>query len=231
MTQNIILMISLVGIVMRIVRRKTTAAEWFLLGFVALNIVLIQLQMFVGENCKLVWILRYHQAALTLLYGWAAWTVVEAVRSTGGRLRKGIVALAVAWIVSTGATSLWRIVKHEFVESKRNSQMLAAHWAAEIIGKDWRGPERDERHFFTVQEYHPRRRPIIHSLGAYLPYVTKGRWYSLSPDVRRHEKPDYAFLPDGSKPPDGMICIAEKTYTEKKRRFRLYRANAAANDK
>lgn len=231
MTQVLCFFVALAGVLWRICSRRMSALEWLVLLFVAVNIFLVQVQMFVGENGKFVWILRYHQAALTLLYGWAAWFVVEAVRSTGGWRRKGIVALAAVWLVATGATSLWRIVKHEFVESKRNARMLAAHWAEEIISRDWDGPKADEEHFFTVQEYHPRRRPIIQSPGAYLPYIAKGRWYSLSSDVRKHEKPDYAFVADGGKPPVGMICIAEKSFTGKNRRFRLYRAKRGNNGK
>ena len=223
MTQILVLLVALAAVVWRAFIRKMTVAEWSLVAFVGLNIFIVQLQMFVGENGKLVWILRYHQAALALLYGWAAWTVVESVKASTGWLRKGIVCVAVLWLASAGGTVLWRIVKHSFVESRRNSQMLAAQWAADVIEKDWNGPKADRERFFTIQEYHPRRRPVVFSRGAYLPYISGGRWYSLSPDVRRHETPDYAFLSAGERVPGGMVCIAEKTYGKKKRVFRIYR--------
>lgn len=223
MTQLLILALSLIGVAIRLRTRRLTQVEWALLLFVVINIFLVQLQMFVGENGKLVWILRYHQAALTFLYGWAAWSVVEAAKRARGWVRVSVVGVAALWLVATGGTSLWRIVKHSFVESKRNAQMLAAHWAACVIAEDWDGPKLDKEHFFTIQEYHPSRRPIILSVGGYMPYITKGRWYSLSSDVRKYEKPDYAFLPEGVKVPPGMKCIAEKSYGKKKRKFRIFR--------
>lgn len=225
MTQILVLLVSLAGVVIRVCMRRMTAREWWLILFVAVNIFLVQLQMFVGENGKLVWILRYHQAALTLLYGWAAWTVVESVKLSRGRLRKAIVGGAALWLVATGGTSMWRIVKHEFTESRRNAQMQAARWATEVMENDWKGPATDKKRFFTVQEYHPSRRPIVFSAGAYLPNISGGRWYSLSSDVRRHEKPDYALLPEGVNAPAGMTLMAEKSFGEKKRVFCLYRSS------
>ena len=176
MTQILVLLVALIGVIWRSCSHRISAREWWVIGFVALNIFLVQLQMFVGENGKLTWILRYHQAALTLLYGWAAWSAVSLTRALTGRWRMCAIYAGVLWLVATGGTSMWRIVKHRFVESKRNAQLCAAEWAAEIIRKDWKGPLLDEDRFFTVQDYHPRLRPIIHSAGAVLPQKVNGRW-------------------------------------------------------
>lgn len=223
MTQNIVLLVALIGVICRSYSHRISAREWWILGFIALNIFLVQLQMFVGENGNLNWILRYHQAILTILYGWAAWSVVSLIRALDGRWRICAICAGSFWLVATGGTSIWRIMKHEFVESKRNAQMRAAEWAAEIIRKDWKGPLVDKERFFTVQEYHPRLRPIIHSPGALLVQKVNGRWYSLAPAIRQHEKPDYALLPEGEKPLNGMKLLAKKTFGQKRNRtFCLY---------
>ena len=231
MTQILVLLTALAGVVIRIRQRKTTPREWWLLGFAAVNIFLVQLQMFVGENGKLVWILRYHQAALTFLYGWAAWTAVSLIRALNGGWKRCAICAVCLWFAGAGGSSLWRIVKHEFTESSRNARTRAAEWAAEIIAKDWKGPRVDSERFFTVQEYHPRLRPIVHSVGAQLPYLIGGRWYSLAQDVRRHEKPDYALLPESEKAPRGMKLIAKKSFGRKKRTFLLYRSGGTGYDK
>jgi hypothetical protein len=226
MTQNIILFVALVGVIYRVCSRQIIAREWWIIGFVSLNIFLVQLQMFVGEKGNLTWILRYHQAALTLLYGWAAWTVVALARALTSRWRMCVVYAGVFWLAATGGTSMWRIVKHRFVDSRRNAQLCAAEWAAEIIRKDWKGPLLDEERFFTIQDYHPRLRPIIHTAGAVLVQKVNGRWYSLAPDIRRHEKPDYAFCLEGEKTFKGMKLLAKKTFGKKKKRtFFLYCAD------
>lgn len=223
MTQILVLLVASIGVIWRSCSHRISAREWLLLGFVALNIFLVQLQMFVGENGKLNWILRYHQAALTFLYGWAAWTAVSLVRALNGHWRVCAICAGSIWLAAAGGTSMWRIMKHRFVESKRNAQMLAAEWAAEIIRQDWKGPLVDKERFFTVQEYHSRLRPIIHSPGALLVQKANGRWYSHAPDIQKHEKPDYALLPEGTKPPKGMKLFAKKTFGNKKRRtFCLY---------
>lgn len=224
MTQIIVLLVGLIGVAWRARTRRMAAQEWWIMGFVAASIFLVQLQMFVGENGKIQWILRYHQAVLTVLYGWAAWTVAEVVKAAPARWRKMAVFVFAAWFVSAGGTSLWRIVKHEFAGSSRNARNEAAKWAAELIEKDWQGPKADSERFFTVQEYHPRLRPVIQSIGARLPWLAKGRWYSLSRDVRKHEKPDYAFLPGHVDPPKGMELLAEKSFGKKQRKFRLFRS-------
>ncbi len=226
MTQNLVLAVALIGVVRRFYSRCMSAREWWILVFVALNIFLVQLQMFVGEKGNLTWILRYHQAALTFLYGWAAWSAVALIRALSGRSKIGVICVGALWLVATGGTSMWRIIKHQFVESKRNAQMRAAEWAAEIIRNDWEGPLIDEERFFTVQEYHPRLRPIIHSSGAFLSHKVNGRWYSVAPDIRRHEKPDYALWPEEVKPLKGMKLLAKKTFGKKKKRtFCLYCAS------
>lgn len=230
MTQNIIFVVALFGALWRLWTRRMTRPEWCVLALVAVSVLLVQLQMYVGEQGKLQWILRYHQASLTLLYGWAAWTAAELIRVLSGRRRALTVGVVALWLVSTGGTSLWRIVKHHFAGSRRNAWNEAAVWAAGRIAEDWKGPRVDEERFFTVQEYHPRLRPIIHSMGARLPWLAKGRWYSLSPDVRRHEKPDYAFLPASialKRPPSGMTEIDSAVFGKKKIRFILYRKNGA----
>jgi hypothetical protein len=140
MTQNLVLAVALIGVVLRFYSRRMSAREWWILVFVALNIFLVQLQMFVGEKGNLTWILRYHQAALTILYGWTAWAVIALIRALSGRWRIGVICAGALWLVATGGTSMWRIMKHQFVESKRNAQMRAAEWAAEIIRNDWKGP-------------------------------------------------------------------------------------------
>lgn len=231
MTQILVLFVALAGVVIRVCTRRMTAREWWIIFFVALNVFLVQLQMFVGEDGKMAWILRYHQAALTLLYGWAAWTVVELFNLSKGWARRGIVCAISLWLMGAGGTALWRIVKHEFTESKRNARMLSAEWAEAVIRKDWKGPIRDKECFFTVQEYHPSRRPIIQSVGAYLPNIVGGRWYWRAPDIRRHEKPDYAFLPKGVKVPPGMRLLAEKSFGKKKRVFCVYRAPKVVHDR
>lgn len=226
MTQNLVLAVALIGVVHRFYSRRMSAREWWILAFVALNIFLVQLQMYVGEKGNLTWILRYHQAALTLLYGWAAWSAVALIRALSGRWRIGVICVGALWLVATGGTSMWRIIKHQFVESKRNAQMLAAEWAAEIIRNDWKGPLIDEERFFTVQGYHPRLRPIIHSPGALLVQKVNGRWYSLAPAIRKYEKPDYALLSEGVQPFKGMKLLAKKTFGKKKKRtFCLYCAD------
>ena len=226
MTQNLVLAVALIGVVHRFYSRCMSAREWWILVFVALNIFLVQLQMFVGEKGNLTWILRYHQAALTFLYGWAAWSAVALIRALSGRSKIGVICVGALWLVATGGTSMWRIIKHQFVESKRNAQMRAAEWAAEIIRNDWKGPLIDEERFFTVQGYHPRLRPIIHSSGAFLSHKVNGRWYSVAPDIRRHEKHDYALWPEEVKPLKGMKLLAKKTFGKKKKRtFCLYCAS------
>lgn len=223
MTQNLVLLVAAFGVIQRIIMRRICAHEWWLIVFVVLNIFLVQLQMFVGEHGNLTWILRYHQAALTLLYGWTAWSVVALIRALKGRWRFCAIYAGWLWLIATGGTSLWRIVKHEFVESKRNAQLRAAEWAAELIRKDWKGPRIDKERFFTIQGYHSRLRPIIHSPGALLVQKVGGRWYSLAPAIRRHEKPDYALLAEGVKPLSGMKLLARKTIGDKKKRtFCLY---------
>lgn len=224
MTQYLVLLAAGVSIAAKAKMRRMTLPEWMLAGFVVLNIFLVQLQMFVGENGKLEWILRYHQASLTLLYGWAAWGAIELIRFLDGRKRILAVVATALWLVSTGGTSLWRIVKHDFVQSRRAARAQAEEWALDAIRRDWKGPARDEKRFFTVQEYHPSSRPIICSEGARLPYLAKGRWYSKAKDVRRHEKPDYALLPKGVRPPGRMRLMSERSFGRKQYRFCLYRA-------
>ncbi|MBR4939144.1 MAG: hypothetical protein IKZ22_09765, partial [Kiritimatiellae bacterium] len=71
-----------------------------------------------------------------------------------------------------------------------------------------------------------------HSIGAQLPYMIGGRWYyQQTPDIRRHEKPDYALLPEGGKAPRGMKIIAKKSFGRKKRVYLLYRSAGAGYDK
>ena len=225
MTQNLVLLLGFAAIVWRIRLRRMTAVEWGLIAFVAANIFLVQLQMFVGEKGKLVWIVRYHQAAIVLLYGWAAWGVVELTDRLAGKWKIVPMVLAGAWLAATGGTSLWRIAKQAFVDSNRSARARAAEWAASLIKEDWQGPVRDEGRFFTVQGYHSSRRPIILSDGAYLPDLIKGRWYSIAPAIRRYEHPDYALLPSDRKAPKGMSRLAETEIGKKKRKFTLYRAN------
>ena len=52
MTQLLILALSFIGVAIRLRTRRLTQVEWALLLFVAINIFLVQLQMFVGENGK-----------------------------------------------------------------------------------------------------------------------------------------------------------------------------------
>lgn len=225
MTQSLILLLGFAAIVWRIRLRRMTAVEWGLIAFVAANIFLVQLQMFVGENGKLVWIVRYHQAAIVLLYGWAAWGIVELTDRLAGKWKILPMAFAGVWLAATGGTSLWRIAKQAFVDSNRSARARAAEWAAALISEDWKGQPRDEGRFFTAQEYHSSRRPIVLSDGAYLPNLVKGRWYySIASDIRRHEKPDYALLPSDCKAPKGMSKLAETEIGKKKRKFILYRA-------
>ena len=232
MTQILVLLVALIGVIWRSCSHRVSSREWWVLGFVALNIFLVQLQMFVGENGNLTWILRYHQAALTLLYGWAAWSAVSLIRALNGRWRIFAICAGSIWLVAAGGTSMWRIAKHRFVESKRNAQLCAAEWAAEIIRNNWKGPLIDEERFFTIQDYHPRLRPIVHSGGAVLAQKVNGRWYSLASDIRRHEKPDYALWPEGEKPLKGMKVLAKKTFGKKKKRtFFLYGAGKKDFDK
>ena len=139
MTQNIIFVLAFLAVVWRICTRKMTNVEWWLLAFVVMSIFLVQLQMFIGEDGKLSWILRYHQAALVFLYGWAAWGVVSLADRLSGKWRMGFVVVVGAWIVGTGGTSLWRIAKQAFVDSSRSARARAAEWAAEIIQKDLLG--------------------------------------------------------------------------------------------
>jgi hypothetical protein len=90
----------------------------------------------------------------------------------------------------------------------------------------------DEEGFLTSQDYHPRLRPLVHSGGAVLAQKVNGRWYSLAPDIRRHEKPDYALWPEGEKPLKGMKVLAKKTFGKKKKRtFFLYGAGKKDFDK
>ena len=180
--------------------------------------------MFVGEKGNLTWILRYHQAALVLLYGWTAWGAISLIDRLSGKWRFLAVFAVALWLIATGGTSLWRICKQAFVDSNRSARARSAQWAAKLIKEDWKGPARDRGRFFTVQGYHSSRRPIILSDGAYLPNLLRGRWYSLSPDIRRYERPDYALLPEGRKPPKEMTLMAETEIGRKKRRFFLYRA-------
>jgi hypothetical protein len=221
MTQNLILILAFAAVVWRICLRRMTAVEWGLLAFVAGNIFLVQLQMFVGEDGKITWILRYHQAAVVLLYGWAAWGVVALVDRLSGRWRLAAVTAVALWLIATGGTSLWRIAKQAFVDSSRSARARSAQWAVKLIKADWKGPLRDSGRFFTVQGYHSSRRPIILSDGAYLPNLLRGRWYSLAPDIRRYERPDYALLPDGRQSPGGMDPMAEVEIGKKKRKFIL----------
>ena len=224
MTQNLILILAFAAVVWRIYLRKMTALEWCLLIFVAGNIFLVQLQMFVGEKGNITWILRYHQAALVLLYGWTAWGAVTLIDRLSGKWRLAAVSAVALWLVATGGTSLWRIAKQAFVDSNRSARARSAQWAAKLIKEDWKGPARDRGRFFTVQGYHSSRRPIILADGAYLSNLLRGRWYSPAPAIRRHEKPDYALLPDGREPPKGMALMAETEIGRKKRKFLLYRA-------
>ena len=225
MTQNLILILAFASVVWRFYQRKMSVAEWCLMAFVGVNIFLVQLQMFVGERGNITWILRYHQAALVLLYGWAAWGVVALIDRLSGKLRFTVALAAWLWIVATGGTSLWRIAKQAFVDSNRSARARSAHWAAELIKEDWKGPARDKGRFFTVQGYHSSRRPIILADGAYLSDLIGGRWYSPAPAIRRYEKPDYALLPADRVAPEGMSVMAEKEIGKKKRRFILYRAD------
>lgn len=224
MTQIIVLVLALGAVAWRIRTKKLTIVEWCLIAFVVLNVILVQLQMFVGEKGKLSWILRYHQAALVFLYGWAAWGVVALLDCLSGWRRIALALVAGAWIAGGGGTSLWRIAKHGFVESNRNARARAAEWAAEIVQKDFTGPKRDAERFFTLQEYHPSCRPIILSEGAYLVSLLGGRWVSTSHDIRRHERPDYALQPKGLPAPKQMALLAETEIGRKKRGFSLYRA-------
>jgi hypothetical protein len=48
MTQNIILFVALVGVIYRVCSRQIIAREWWIIGFVSLNICLVPWQMFVG---------------------------------------------------------------------------------------------------------------------------------------------------------------------------------------
>ena len=224
MTQNLILILAFAAVAWRIYLRKMTRLEWCLLVFVAVNVFLVQLQMFVGEKGNLTWILRYHQAALVLLYGWTAWGAISLIDRLSGKWRFLAVSAVALWLIATGGTSLWRICKQAFVDSNRSARARSAQWAAKLIKEDWKGPARDRGRFFTVQGYHSSRRPIILSDGAYLPNLLRGRWYSLSPDIRRYERPDYALLPEGRRPPKEMTLMAETEIGRKKRRFFLYRA-------
>jgi hypothetical protein len=87
MTQNLILILAFASVVWRFYQRKMSATEWCLMAFVGVNIFLVQLQMFVGERGNITWILRYHQAALVLLYGWTAWGVVALIDRLSGKWR------------------------------------------------------------------------------------------------------------------------------------------------
>lgn len=224
MTQILVLLVALAAVVWRAFIRKMTVAEWSLVAFVGLNIFIVQLQMFVGENGKLDWILRYHQAAIVFLYGWAAWGVVSLADRLPGRWRTAMFLLAGLWFAGSAGTSLWRIAKQEFVDSNRSARARAAEWAAEIVRKDYDGPALDAGRFFTLQDYHSSRRPIILSDGAYLVTLLGGRWVTTSPDIKRHERPDYALLPKDRPPPKGMEILAETEIGKKKRSFVLYRA-------
>ena len=225
MTQNIIFVLAFLAVVWRICTRKMTNVEWWLVAFVVMSIFLVQLQMFIGEDGKLSWILRYHQAALVFLYGWAAWGVVSLADRLSGKWRMGFVVVVGAWIVGTGGTSLWRIAKQAFVDSSRSARARAAEWAAEIIQKDFSGPLRDKERFFTLQEYHPSNRPIILADGAYLVSLVGGRWVSTSRDIHRYEHPDYALLTKEESAPTQMTPVAETEIGKKKRGFVLYRAD------
>lgn len=225
MTQNLILIFAFAAVAWRIYLRKMTQLEWCLLVFVAVNVFLVQLQMFVGEKGNLTWILRYHQAVLVLLYGWTAWGAISLIDRLSGKWRFLAVFAVALWLIATGGTSLWRIAKQAFVDSSRSARARAAEWAAEIIQKDFSGPLRDKERFFTLQEYHPSNRPIILADGAYLVSLVDGRWVSTSRDIHRYEHPDYALLTKEESAPTQMTLVAETEIGKKKRGFVLYRAD------
>jgi len=223
MTQILILCLGSAAFAARLRQKKVLVLEWGLLLFVAANIVLVQAQMFFGEKGKIAWYLRYHQAALTLLYGWTAWGAMALIRSLKGKWRYGFICILAIWFTATGGTSLWRIVKQKYVDSSRSARAKAAEWAAQIIKEDWTGPAEDKTRFFTISDYHPRARPIVAAAGALPAYLAKGRWLSLSPVIRAHESPDYALWPIDAPEPKGMVKIGEQAFGRKNRRFVLYK--------
>lgn len=204
--------------VYRIRRKMFTKGEAVLWGLFLLNVVLVQLQLYV-ENWRFKVDLRYLSPAFVLLWGVCIWPIAE-LWKRHGKLDYVLIAVFVAAL----GVNIFRVVKHNFGMGNRSRKTLVSAWAANEIKKDWDGPLRDEKLSWSPREYNTRARPVINCASSYrsIAYLTGGRIYF--PEVGGENKGDY-WLVEGDDPmPDNARLV--NTYSFKNRHFRLYRVPA-----
>ena len=202
----------------RIRRKMFTKGEAVLWGLFLVNVVLVQLQLYV-ENWRFKVDLRYLSPAFVLLWGVCIWPVAELWR----RCRRLDYVLLVACAAAFGVNA-FRVVKHHFGMGNRSRKTLVSAWAANEIRKDWDGPRQDDRLLWSPREYNTRARPVINCASSYrsIAYLTGGRIYF--PEVGGANKGDYWLVEgDGASPKDARLV---SVFSFKDRRFRLYRVSA-----
>lgn len=201
----------------RIRRKMLTGGEVVLWGLFLLNVLLVQLQLYV-ENWRFKVDLRYLSPAFVLLWGVCIWPIAEFWR----RHRKLDYVLAAVFVAALGVNA-FRVVKHHFGMGNRSRKTLVSAWAADAIRKDWDGPRRDEKLLWSPREYNTRARPVINCAASYrsIAYLTGGRIYF--PEVGGANKGDY-WLVEGDDPaPENARLVGSLPF--KNRRFSLYRVH------
>lgn len=195
-----------------------TRGEAVLWGLFLINVMLVQLQLYV-ENWRFKVDLRYLSPAFVLLWGVCIWPIAELWR----RHRKLDYVLIAVFVAALGVNA-FRVVKHNFGMGNRSRKTLVSAWAADEIRKDWDGPRQDDRLRWSPREYNTRARPVINCAPSYrsIAYLTGGRIYF--PEVGGANKGDY-WLVEGDDPAPKHARLLSG-FSFGKRHFRLYRVPA-----
>lgn len=194
------------AIAYRIKTRRLVRAEGILLAIFAITYVTVALQMAICDH-KAYPDMRYWGQGGAVLFGYAAWGVMEAGKALSGKFGPARYLLPVT-VGLFGVYMLVMVFKAQIPGSRRHANLAACNWAVNHIRADWQGPAADEANVFKIGEYHQPNRPVVRAHTARVAYLLGGRKESV-----RHfgaaDLPDYIFEDERKLKFDGLVMARD----------------------
>jgi len=211
--------LSLLAVAYRMRKKLVTRAEWMLLALWLGHFAIEELQL-VAHMRRFYYGARFMRPAEFLLWPWGAWAMARFWRAAPVAKRIVLAVLLLAVVYDSVL-----LIKANLPVGRRGAYVAAANWAAEKIGRDWRGPAADGKAIFDAGEYRTALRPVVDCHTARLAYLVGGRSNGIetSEEIEHADRPDYWMQDVRREDPPGDGWELMGTYRRGKYELPLYR--------
>lgn len=222
---------ALLGILLRLYRRKWSAAESIVCASLLLHMLLLILQIRIADHVFYI-SRRYLLPVTPLEFGWSAygaWAIYEFLSARTRVVRHPVFLTLLFLLPALGLYwhGFYRIIK-SYRSHTKSVEREALLRISKKIRKDYKGPRYFEHAAFDKEVYRPNLRPTVFSYWEQLGILSGGRTlYPEDPDWQMGEiQPDYIVVRRNDVSPDTMEAagyVRIRTYMIRKIPFHLYK--------